>query len=62
MKFFIKNLILSPLFILNDLASVYFFLVNNVKNGLGNYWLDQQAYKNRSIKQLITHQNIIYNI
>ena len=53
----IKKLILSPLHILNYPASLYIFLLNNIRNGLGSFWLDKQAEKNSSIKKIIIHQN-----
>jgi FkbM family methyltransferase len=57
MKSLIKNLILLPLVILNLLASVYCFLINHIKNGLGSFWLDKQTQRNQSLKKIITHSS-----
>jgi len=55
MKSLIKNLILLPLVILNYLAFLYIYLINNIKNNLGNFWLEKQVEKNQSLKQTIMH-------
>jgi FkbM family methyltransferase len=57
MKSIIKYLLLFPLFILNNLASIYCFLINKIRNGLGKSWLDKQIEKNQLIKKTITHSN-----
>jgi FkbM family methyltransferase len=55
MKSLTKNLIRLPFYILNFLASLYCLLLNILRNGLGNFWLDNQAEKNRSLKKIISH-------
>jgi FkbM family methyltransferase len=57
MKFLVKNLILLPLAILNFLASIYCFLINNIRNRPGTFWLEKQIQKSQSLKQTITHQS-----
>ena len=57
MKSLIKNLILLPLAVLNYLAFMYCFLINNIRNGLASSWLETQLDKNHSLKKIITHSN-----
>ena len=39
------------------MASVYCLLINNIRDGLGSFWLDKQTQKNQSLKKLITHSS-----
>jgi hypothetical protein len=59
MKTIIKIIIIFPLVLLNLLATTYCYLIDKIRNGLGNYWLDKQAQKNQQLKQIITHSNKI---
>ena len=51
----IKNLLISPLKLLSYIASFYASLLENVKVGLGDYWLECEAEKNRLKKQTVTY-------
>ena len=61
-KLLIKNLLLSPLKLLSYMASFYASLLENVKVGLGDYWLECEAEKNRLKKQTIFTPNWICKI
>ena len=54
-RFLIKTLLISPLKLLSYIASFYASLLENVKVGLGNYWLECEAEKNSLKKQTISH-------
>ena len=54
-KLLIKFLLISPLKLLSYIASFYASLLENVKVGLGDYWLECEAEKNRLRKQTISH-------
>ena len=54
-RLLIKNLLISPLKLLSYIASFYASLLEHVKVGLGNYWLECEAGKNRLRKQTISH-------
>ncbi len=51
----IKNFLLLPLKLLSYIASFYASLLKNVNVGLGDYWLEFKAEKNRLRKQTISH-------
>jgi len=54
-RLLIKNLLISPLKLLSYIASFYASLLENVKVGLGDYWLECEAEKNRLRKQTISY-------
>jgi len=54
-RLLVKNLLLSPLKLLSYFASFYASLLEKVKVGLGSYWLECEAEKNRLKKQTISH-------
>jgi FkbM family methyltransferase len=54
-RLLIKNLLISPLKLLSCIASFYASLLETIKGGLGNYWLECEAEKNSLRKQTITH-------
>ena len=54
-KLLIKFLLISPLKLLSYIASFYASLLETIKGGLGNYWLECEAKKNSLRKQTITH-------
>jgi len=54
-KLLIKFLLISPLKLLSYIASFYVSLLETIKGGLGNYWLECEAKKNSLRKQTISH-------
>ena len=54
-RLLVKNLLLSPLKLLSYIASFYASLLENISVGLGDYWLECEAAKNRLKKQTISH-------
>ena len=44
-KLLIKFLLISPLKLLSYIASFYASLLETIKGGLGNYWLECEAEK-----------------
>ena len=54
-RLLVKNLLLSPLKLLSYIASFYASLLENISVGLGDYWLECEAEKNRLKKQTITY-------
>ena len=46
-RLLIKFLLISPLKLLSYIASFYGSLLENVKVGVGDYWLECEAEKNR---------------
>ena len=54
-RLLIKNLLISPLKLLSYIASLYSTVLEHVKVGLGDYWLECEAKKNRLRKQTISH-------
>ena len=51
MKLLIKFFLISPLKLLSYIASFYASLLENIKGGLGNYWLECEAEKNKKTKK-----------
>ena len=54
-KLLIKFLLISPLKLLSYIASFYAYLLETIKGGVGNYWLECEAEKNSLRKQTISH-------
>lgn len=54
-RLLIKFLLISPLKLLSYIASFYASLLENVKVGLGDNWLECEAEKNRIKKQTVTY-------
>ena len=54
-RLLIKFLLISPLKLLSYIASFYASLLETIKGGLSNYWLECEAEKNSLRKQTISH-------
>ncbi|MFN0117295.1 MAG: FkbM family methyltransferase [Elusimicrobiota bacterium] len=59
MNTLIKKIIFLPLEVLSSISTLYSYLISILKPSFGNYWLDKQAEKNKSLIKSISHKDAL---